>query len=80
MGAGQVCDEEGVDLGDAVYSSLNGHIKVNGLYLEDVSWGPMMAWRPVSRCYHLEELTLERCSCVSTILLESVRVQREVPR
>ena len=37
--AGQVGDEEEVDLGDAVSSSLNGHIKVNRLYLEDVELG-----------------------------------------
>ena len=39
VGAGQVGDEEGVDLGDAVSSSLNGYIKVNRLYLEDVELG-----------------------------------------
>ena len=40
VGAGQVGDEEEVELGDAVSSSLNGHIKVNRLYLEDVELGP----------------------------------------
>ena len=38
--AGHVGDEEEVDLGYAVSLSLNGHIKVNRLYLEDVELGP----------------------------------------